>query len=104
GERRDDEVAAFYVANVLADVFDDPNGLMSHDNASLARLHCFIWPEVAAANAGTCDSDQCVCRVDNACVRHVIDPNITGLIHNNCFHDLILLVLIAAAAPAAPCL
>src|SRR4029078_8629922 len=65
------------------------DGLMSHDNASFARLHCFIWPEIAAANAGTSDSDECVCRVDNACLGHVVDPNITGLIHNSCFHDLI---------------
>jgi hypothetical protein len=74
---------------------------MPHDDASFARLHCFIWPEVAAANAGTSDSDECVCRVENARVRHVLDPNITGLIHNSCFHDLILFVLIAAAAGSA---
>src|SRR4029079_98712 len=93
GKRHDDEVAALYVANILADVFDDADRFVSHDNPGLARLHSFIWPEVAAANAGTSDSDECVGRVDNARVGHVVDPNITGLIHNHYFHDLILLVL-----------
>jgi hypothetical protein len=33
GERHDDHVAAFQVANVLADLFDDAYRLVPHDNA-----------------------------------------------------------------------
>jgi hypothetical protein len=87
GERRDDQVARLDRADVGTDRFDDADELVAHSLTGLARLELVVGPEVAAADAGARDADECVCRFDESCVGDVLDPDIAGAVHDSCFHD-----------------
>ena len=85
-ERRDDEVAGLQGADVGADGVDDADELVAHPAAGLVVLHRVVRPEVAAADAGAGDTDECVGRLDQVGVGDVLDPNIACAVHDSCAH------------------
>src|SRR6185369_11094925 len=90
-ERHDDEIASLNSSNVSANRFNDADRFMAHDAASFTLRHRFVRPKVAPADAGARDRKNGVCRIDDRCVTHVLDPNVAGAIHNSCSHKTNLL-------------
>jgi hypothetical protein len=60
--------------------------LVAHAPGGLARLHQLVRPEIAAADAGTADSDERVCGLDQAGVGDVLDANVSGAVQHSCAH------------------
>src|SRR6266508_3820659 len=85
-ERCDDRVADRDGADVGADGLDDADELVAHALTGLAGLHLAVGPEVAAADAGAGDADEGVGRFDDAGVRHVLDADVAGAVHDSCAH------------------
>jgi hypothetical protein len=82
----DDDVTDVHGADVIADGFDDADGLVSHAAAGLAGLHLVVRPEVAAADGSVANGDKRVGRLDQASVGDVLDANVTGAVHDGCPH------------------
>src|SRR2546430_185268 len=60
--------------------------VLPHAPGGLARLHQFVRPEIAAADAGAADGDQRVGRLDQAGVGDILDANVPGAVHDSCAH------------------
>ena len=88
GEREwyHNEIAGFDSANIGPDCFDYADGFVSHDASRVAVFHCFVRPEIAAADAGAGHRDYRVSWLDDASVGDVFDTNVAGAEHNSCTH------------------
>src|ERR671913_138557 len=84
-EGPDDEVADLDVADLGADLLDDADVLVSHDLV-LDRLGAAVGPQVAAADAGRRQADDRVRGLDDLRVRAILDPDVTGSVHDNLTH------------------
>src|SRR4051794_23093337 len=84
-EGPDDEVADLDGADLGADLLDDADVLVTHDLV-LDRLCAPVGPQVAAADAGRREADDRVCRRDDLGVLAVLDPGVTGSVHNDLTH------------------
>src|SRR3954447_24496666 len=84
-EGPDDEVADLDGADLGADLLDDANVLVTHDLVR-DRLCAPVGPQVAAADAGRREADDRVCRRDDLGVLAVLDPDVTGSVHDDLTH------------------
>ena len=84
-ERADDEVADLDGAHLGADLLDDADVLVAH-HLVVDRLGAAVGPQVAAADAGRRQADDRVGRLDDLRVLAVLDPHVTGSVHDNPTH------------------
>jgi hypothetical protein len=54
---------------------------VSHAAAGLAVFHRFVWPEIAAADAGAADDYDRIGRLDRSGVGKSLDTNVAGAEH-----------------------
>jgi len=85
-ERHDDDITAPDFADLTAHCFHNPDRLVSHHTAGVGWFHSLIRPEIAPANAGTRDRHDRVGWFNDPGVRHVLNPNVAGAIHDSCPH------------------
>ena len=71
-------------ANVGTNGFDDADRLVSNQTAVLALVHFLIRPQIAPADAGAGDGDDCVRRLNDASIRNALDTNVPGSEHDSC--------------------
>ena len=88
-ERHDHEIARLQGPHVGADVLDHADRLVSHVAAGIAALHRLVRPQIATADAGVGDPDECVGRLDEARVGHVLDANVARGVHHCRAHCLL---------------
>ena len=87
-ERHHDKVALLYFPHVGANCFDNADGLMAHAASNRSRREILIWPQVAAADTGSCDADKRIRWFLECCVGHVLNPHVAGSIHDGCTHKI----------------
>jgi hypothetical protein len=87
-ERHDDDVATFDAAHLGADLLDDPDRLVAHALAGLARCHRVVRPQIAAADAGADDADDRVSWLGDCRVPDALDADVAGAVHHGRFHVL----------------
>jgi len=101
-ERHDHKIAALDLADCRAHIFYHPDCFVTHQPAAIGAFQLLIRPQIAPANAGTSDANDCVSWVDDFRVRHVLNPNVTSFIHHSCTHNDLPPVCIALRFVAAP--
>src|SRR5207249_2712822 len=85
-KRYDNDVAAFYRADLGADVLDDADRLVAHRLAGITGLHRRVRPQIAATDASSGHSDHGIGRLNQVGVRDGLDTNIAGTMHDGCAH------------------
>jgi hypothetical protein len=86
-KRRTNQVAGVDRLHIGADCLDDPDELVPHPPTGVGVRHRLVWPQIAAADCGSRDTNESVCGVDQESVRNLLDPDITGFIHDGCAHE-----------------
>ena len=86
-KRRDHLIADLDGFDVGADRLDDPDELVAHSPAGLIVRHGLVRPQVAATDGGAPDANKRVRGVNQPGIRDILDPDITGFVHDGCAHE-----------------
>ena len=89
-EGADDEVADLDGADLVADLLDDADVLVTH-HLVVDRLGAAVGPQVGPADAGRRQADDRVGRLDDPRVLAVLDPDVAGSVHDYLTHRGMLL-------------
>jgi hypothetical protein len=91
-ERADDEVARLDRLDVAADLFDDADVLVAHGGV-VGGFDSAVGPQVRAADARRCDTDDRVGGLDDLRVFGFADADLAGGVHDDCTHATLLILL-----------
>jgi hypothetical protein len=85
-EGGENNVTDLHGSDLRADGVDDADELVAHPAAGVVVRHRLVRPQIAAADRGAGDAHERVRRIDQPCIRHVLDPDIAGFVHHCCAH------------------
>jgi hypothetical protein len=85
-ERADHEVADFHVLDLLADLLDHADVLVTHRGGAVERLDAPVGPQVRPADAARREPDDRVGGLDDLRVLAPFDTNVAGRVHDYSTH------------------
>lgn len=89
-ERPDDEVADGDVMNGVTDLLDDADILVTHRRRAIHIFETAVGPQVGATDAGGGDANDRVCGLDDDGLVDLVDPDVSGGMHDDGAHRLTL--------------
>jgi hypothetical protein len=87
-KRHHDHVAALDRTHIGANGFNHTDRLVAHRAARWRGFQLIVGPKIAPTDAGAGYADNCVSRIHNRGIGHVLDPDITGAVHDSCTHGI----------------
>jgi hypothetical protein len=84
-KRRDDQIALLNRSHIGADGLDDSDELVAHAVPGLACRHRVVRPEITAANARSCYTNQGICRLGDFGAGNGLDAHIVHAVHQSRF-------------------